>query len=320
MEAYVAYCIDNKILDESSSGGIFTLISNCIIDKGGVVYGASFNDKLEVVHTRVDKKEDLYKLRGSKYVQSLLRDSYKNTLQDLENDKYVLYTGTPCQIAGLKEFLKKDYEKLYTQDIICHGVPITKVWNMYKFYLNKKYNSELKKISFRDKSKGWQSYLIKLDFENGKIVKERFQDNLYMKAFLNNLILRKSCYNCKYKNKERMSDITLADFWGVTNVCPEMYNESGTSLVIIYSRKGQELLDTIKKEIRFKCIDLDEAIKYNPAMIKSVDYNKYKDNFLEELKKNDFKKTVNKFIPKKMNNTVFKRIPGKIIRVFRRLK
>lgn len=312
METYVAYCIDNKVLNESSSGGIFTLISNSILDKNGVIYGASFNDKLEIVHTRIDKKEDLFKLRGSKYVQSLLRDSYKNALNDLNNGKYVLYTGTPCQIVGLKKFLKKDYEKLFTQDIVCHGVPIVKTWNEYKKYINNKYNSSLKKISFRDKSKGWENFKVRIELENGKIIKESFHDNIYMKAFLWNIDLRNSCYNCKHKTKERVSDITLADFWGIKNVCPEMYNLNGTSLVVVHSKKGQELFNSIKNEVKFKQVDLNETVKYNSSMIKSSEYNKNRNAFLEEIKKNNFEKTVKKYIPK---TSIKSRIMKKIIRI-----
>lgn len=318
MKAYASYCKDKAIIEESSSGGIFTLIANCILDKNGVIYGAAFNDKLEVVHTRIDTKENLYKLKGSKYVQSLLRESYKNTLNDLNEGKYVLFTGTPCQIAGLKNFLKKDYKKLYTQDIVCHGVPIIKAWNAYKSYLNKEFNSKLKQISFRNKSKGWENYLVKLELENGKTIKEPFQDNIYMKAFLKNIDLRNSCYNCKYKTKERTSDITLADFWGIKNVCTEMYNSNGTSLMIIQSKKGQELFNSIKDSVIYKNVDLEEAIKFNSAMTKSVEYNKNKKMFFEEIKKNDFEYAVRKYIHKESKKIKIKRILKKIIIFVRR--
>lgn len=319
MDTYAAYCRDKNILRQSSSGGIFTLIANYILEKNGVIYGAAFNENLEVVHTRIDKKENLFKLRESKYVQSLLKDTYKEALQDLNEGKYVLYTGTPCQIAGLKMFLGKDYDKLYTQDIICHGVPTINAWNEYKKYLTNKYKSNIKKFSFRNKSEGWENYSVKIEFENGRKIRETLHKNLYMKAFLKNVDLRESCYHCNYKTKKRISDVTLADFWGVSNVCPEMYNKNGTSLVVIQSEKGKELFNNIKDRIKYKKVDLDKAIVYNSAMIKSVEYNVNRENFFKELDKNNFKTAVNKYIPKMTIKQKTKNFLGKVKRKILRI-
>lgn len=296
MKAYAAYSLDSNIINNSSSGGICTLIANEILDKGGVVYGAMLNENFQVVHTRINNKKEINKIRGSKYVQSLLEDTYLKAKKDLEDGRYVLYTGTPCQIAGLKKFLVQEYEKLYTQDIVCHGVPTITVWEKYIKYLKNKYKSTLINIEFRNKLKGWESYQIKLEFESGKVVYENFKDNIYMKAFLKNICLRESCYKCKYKTIDRVSDITLADFWGVRNVCPEMYNKHGTSLVVIQNDKGEQLFTSIENKVTKKEVDINEAIKYNSAMIQSVVPKGNKKKFIELLENRDFNYAVKKSI------------------------
>jgi len=319
MKAYAAYSLDSNIIKNSSSGGICTLIANEILLKDGVVYGAALNEDLQVVHTRIDNNKDINRIRGSKYVQSLLEDTYIKAKKDLEEGRYVLYTGTPCQIAGLKKFLVQDYERLYTQDLVCHGVPTITVWEKYKEYLKNKYESELINIEFRNKSKGWELFQIKLEFKSGEIVYENFRDNIYMKAFLKNICLRGSCYKCKFKTIDRVSDITLADFWGIKNVCPEMYNKNGTSLVIIQNDKGEQLFTSIENKITKKEVDINETIKYNSAMVQSVAPKGNKKKFVELLENRDFNYAVKKSISK---DKLFKKIiklKGKIKGLLKRI-
>lgn len=321
MKAYAAYSLESNIIMNSSSGGICTLIANEILSKGGVVYGATLNEDLQVVHIRVDNNKDINRIRGSKYVQSLVEDTYIKAKKDLENGRYVLYTGTPCQIAGLKKFLVQDYERLYTQDLVCHGIPTIIVWKKYKEYLKNKYESKLINIEFRNKSKGWELFQIKLEFESGKVVYENFRDNIYMKAFLKNICLRESCYKCKYKTIDRVSDITLADFWGIKNVCPEMYNKNGTSLVMIQSKKGQEIFDLILKKIKYKEVNINEVLKYNSAMIKSVPVNENKEKFFKILEIKDFKKAIDICIPKERRITrIIRKFKGMVKALLLKIK
>ena len=296
-KAYAAYCKNEEIRKNSSSGGIFTLIATQIIDEGGVVFGASFDENFNIKHIKIEEKEGLQKLRGSKYVQSNIGETFKQAKKYLEDNRKVLFTGTPCQIEGFRCYLQKEYENLYLQDIICHGVPSPKVWNKYKEYRKNKDKEEPKKINFRNKKDGWSRYCLLFDYKSREYKNTPSKD-LYLQMFLQDLSLRDSCYDCKFKKFNRLSDITLADFWGIDNILPEMNDNKGTSLLIINSTKGQKLFDKIKEETIFKEVNLKEAIKYNPSMIHSVKYNAKRDSFFEELDNTSFDKIAKKYLKK----------------------
>lgn len=314
-KAYACINKDEKIRMQSTSGGIFTLIAKAIINKGGVVFGASFNSEFGVYHTYSEKIGELEKFRGSKYLQSDIGNTYKKAKEFLDDGRYVLFTGTPCQIEGLINFLGKEYEKLYLQDIICHGVPSPKVWKEYKEYRENKANSNLKNISFRSKeAEGWNKYHINMKFEDNKNYDSLHNDDVYMKAFLSHLSLRESCTDCKFKKKNRLSDITLADFWGIKNVKPEMNDEKGTSMVIVNSEKGQALMNEIKDDMTCEEVDFDLAIKGNPSFTKVSEKNVKSDQFFEKLGRNDFEQLVNKYMPKVKMSEKIKRKIKKIIK------
>lgn len=306
--AYACINKDEKVRNLSSSGGIFTVLAEEILKNDGVIFGATFDEEYNVVHEYIEKKEDLEKLRGSKYVQSSINDTYKRTKEFLENNRYVLFTGTPCQIEGLKKYLQKDYKKLYTQDIICHGVPSPKVWKKYLEYRKNKDKQKPQNISFRNKDNGWKLFNTKFEYSKFEY-KQNQNEDIYMQAFLKNTSLRNSCYNCSFKKKNRVSDITLADFWGIENVLPEMDDNKGTSLVIVNSNKGEEFFEKIKNNINYKEVDLDEAIKYNKSMIESVKQDKNRKKFFENLDKMKFDKLVKKYTYKR---GIIKRIYSKI--------
>ncbi|MFR1757493.1 MAG: Coenzyme F420 hydrogenase/dehydrogenase, beta subunit C-terminal domain, partial [Thomasclavelia spiroformis] len=258
-KAYACYNKDDEIRKESSSGGIFTLLASYIIKRGGVVYGAAFNNKFEVEHIQVSTIDDLSKLRGSKYVQSKLGNTYSEIKKLLSQEKLVYFSGTPCQVDGLLSFLNKKYDNLICQDIICHGVPSPKLW---KYYLRQFKLEDNAKIVFRDKSTGWDSYSFTIN-QNNKYSQLASQND-YMKVFLKDLCLRPSCYDCHSKSLHRNSDITLGDFWGIKEIYSEMYDENkGTSLVFINSDKGKNIFNKILNEIKFKYVDIDKASLYN---------------------------------------------------------
>lgn len=311
-----AYACINKNTQErleSSSGGVFSLIAEKILNKNGVVFGASFDNEYNVEHIYIDKKEELYKLRGSKYVQSKIGNSYKKVKEFLEKDLYVLFTGTPCQIEGLLKYLQKDYEKLYTQDIICHGVPSPKVWQKYLEYRYKKDKNKPKRIYFRNKDDGWTLFNMKFCYDKF-YYKQNQKRDLFMQAFLKNTILRDSCYNCRFKKMNRLSDITLADFWGIKNVIPEMYDNKGTSLVIINSIKGNNLFSEIKNNMKIKEVSVDEGIKFNSAMISSVKKDVKREEFFQNLETMSFDKLVKKYTTK---SSIIKRVTNKILRILK---
>ena len=265
---YAAINIDQAVRDESSSGGIFTLLAEETINKGGVVFGASFNEKWEVEHIFVDNANDLGRLRGSKYVQSNIGGSYSMAEKFLKECKEVLFSGTPCQIAGLKRFLRKEYKNLKTVDFVCHGTPSPLVWKKYLdevCHANKIGN--ITDIQFRNKAEGWKKFSLQIKYVNhdGKemILRETLDDNIFMKCFLSNLCLRPSCYQCPARSGKSNSDITLGDLWGAEYICSEIDDDHGISLVMV--RKEQELPQCNKIVIPY-----NEVLKYNPSISTDV--------------------------------------------------
>lgn len=293
--AYACMNNDEIIRLNSSSGGIFSLLAERVIEKGGVVFGATFNNKFEVEHAYIESEEELFKLRGSKYVQSKIGKAYKQAKDFLNLSREVLFTGTPCQISGLKAFLGRHYANLTCVDIICHGVPSPNVWNKYINYKEKQFSSQIQKISFRRKNEGWKQYSVSFLFENNTEYLQNYRKDPYMIAFLKNISLRPSCYFCQFKSINRISDITLADFWGIHNILPEMDDDKGTSLVFANSKVGQEALEKIRDKTVCKKVNINEAIKFNPSAVKSVNYNSNRENFFGELNKLSFDRLVNKF-------------------------
>lgn len=310
-----AYAVINKneeIRKESSSGGVFTLIAEYVLSNDGVVFGAAFDEDFNVKHILVYSYDDLNKLRGSKYLQSTIGDTYEQVKKLLDNNKMVYYTGTPCQIEGLLKYLKKGYSNLITQDIICHGVPSPRVWKDYLVFIS---NSKPKGVSFREKSNGWQNYNVNILFENGFEYNCPSSQDSYMKSFLKDYILRPSCYNCSFKDKIRSSDFTLADFWGIDNILPQMNDNRGTSLVFLNSKKSQEIFYKIKDKANFQEVGLDEAIKYNPAAVQSAKKPKGRDEFVRKINSSNFDKVVKKYCDPKL----LIRVKQKLKRIAKRL-
>ena len=294
VKAYAAYAKNEEIRNQSSSGGIFTLLAEYIIKQGGVVFGAQFDETFNVEHSYVDNISDLNKFRGSKYIQSDIRETYKKVKEFLENNRKILFTGTPCQIEGLKSFLNKEYENLYTQDIICHGVPSPLVWEKYKKYRKEKDEREPNIINFRDKTKGWKKYNLTFEYTDKKYSVDKGQD-LFMKAFLKNTCLRESCYSCAFKKENKVSDITLGDYWGIQNVHPEMDDDKGVSAVIANSLRGQELFEAIKENLVWKETEYEYIKKYNPSLVESPKMDPNRESFFENLEKISFDELVKKY-------------------------
>ncbi len=301
-----AYACINKS-DEtrkfSSSGGIFSLLAEHIISQDGVVFGAAFDNDLNVCHMGIRDIDELKKLQGSKYVQSKIGDTYKQAREYLEAGKKVLFSGTPCQISGLLTFLGKDYENLVCQDIVCHGVPSPLVWKEYLKFVENQIGAKAKKVTFRDKSYGWKRYFVRLDFDKEKKYTQPFNRNLFMKGFLENLYLRPSCYDCHSKSVERQSDITLADFWGIEKIHPEFFDNKGTSLVLENSEKGRQLINAISSKMHHKKVDIDSALKFNPSAYRSACIPKNRKRFMKLLCAVSFKKA----IKRNVNNKFIKR-------------
>lgn len=269
-ECYVGYSEDENLRMDSSSGGIFSEIAKWILNNDGIVYGAALDSENHLKHVGISDASDLDKLRGSKYVQSDIGCSYYLVKKNLENGKMVLFSGTPCQIAGLHSFLGKKYDNLYLVDLLCHGVPSPLVWDIYTNEIEEKYGAKISNTSFRDKKRGWNDYQVKMQLVNGTLIEEVFKENNYMKLFLKNICLRPSCYECRFKNVVRVSNITLGDAWGIENIYPDMFDNKGTSIIISHDVKGQEILDAIRNRVVIKRCELDKVLPSNADSRKSV--------------------------------------------------
>ena len=315
ISAFAAYTKNEEIRLNSSSGGLFTEIATYVINNGGAVFGAAFNEDFSVSHQSATTVEELAKFRGSKYVQSTIGNTYNEVKSILKEGKLVLFTGTPCQIGGLYSYLNKDYDNLITQDIICHGAPSPMVWKKYKEYQENKNGSKLQSVQFRNKDTGWKTYSVVFSFENGSKCMQKSENDMYIRSFISNLCLRPSCYDCSFKTAIRQSDITLADFWGIENVIPEMDNDKGNSLLLINSQKGKALFEKIKDNITYKEADLNEALKYNSAATQSVQKPQNRDLFISTIKKEGFEKIQDKFFKKTMLTKIKIKIKNFIKRI-----
>ena len=258
-ETYAVYNKNNDERKNSTSGGIFPLLAKEIIKNDGCVYGACYDENMQVIHKKARTLEECEKFKGSKYVRSNFEGIYKSIQKDLTEGKQVLFTGTPCESDGLRKFLNKEYENLLICDIICHSNPSPKMFKKYISYLEKRYNSKVININFRDKTKSWHKPNIVVSFENGKKVK----DEMFYDLFSTGVISRLSCYNCKYTSMKRNSDMTIGDFWGIEKIKPQIDDDKGISVVIIHSKKGKKAFINIQKEVKFYKVATEDSIKYN---------------------------------------------------------
>lgn len=266
----------------SSSGGMFTLLAESIIDNGGVVFGGAFNENWEVEHIYIENKEELCKLRGSKYVQSYIGENYKQARAFLNAGRKVLFSGTPCQIAGLKRFLRKDYKNLKTVDFVCHGTPSPMVWRKYLEEISLEHNvAKITDIQFRDKTKGWKEFSLSIKYVDKEgiqnVFKETLNENIFMRCFLSDLCLRPSCYACPARSGRSNSDITLADLWGAEHICPDLDDDKGISLLLLRNK------DFKPHGFEYQEIKYALALKYNPAIESNVGMPKKRKKFFKSM-------------------------------------
>lgn len=250
-EIYAAWSLNNEIREKSSSGGVFSHLAKYILSKGGVIFGAGYDNNFNVIHKYVDTEDDYLSLIGSKYVQSFIGNSYQIVLKYLVKERDVLFVGTPCQVAGLMHYLSDiDITHLYTVDLVCHGVSSPMVFNDFKNYMENKYNSPITNICFRDKQLGWKEFSLSMYFRNGNREYKKLKESPFLNFFLSNMILRESCYQCPYANLHRQGDITLCDFWGYhPHFIKEHDDDKGISGIIVNSLKGKKLLHNITKKL-----------------------------------------------------------------------
>lgn len=284
---------DKNIQLSSSSGGVFSVLGEYFIKSGGVVYGVAFNDNLKVCHIRANNLNDLEKLKSSKYIQSNISGCFQSVKSDLDNNKKVLFSGTGCQIQGLKDYLKKDYENLLLVDIVCHGVPSQKIFDDYISYMEKLFGAKANSVNFRSKKIYNETKAVNISFSNGKSYLEYPDLDAHINIFANNLSLRPSCFNCKYANTNRPSDITIGDFWKAKEKIPKFNDKKGVSIVIVNTDKGINIFNSIKEKLFYMETKLEKSLQPNliaPSK-KPQNYNK----FWQEYFNNGYKSAFQKF-------------------------
>lgn len=308
LEVYAAKNKDESIRMQSSSGGIFTLLAEKVIQEGGVVFGAAFDVNWEVMHTYAETMEGLVDFRGSKYMQSRIGTAYQDAEYFLKQGRKVLFSGSPCQIKGLKLFLRKNYDNLIAVDFICHGVPSPKVWREYlKETIARKSGKNsvlpypipckigIDTVDFRSKSTGWKKYSFALTLsetsvegvKNTVLLSSVFSENPFMRAFLADLILRPSCYSCPSKSGRSGSDLTIADYWAIPQVAPEFDDDKGVSLVLVQTEKGKSFYQSLKEKTTFIVTSYQEAQGANGGFKEKTPMHPKRSRFFTEFAQSD---------------------------------
>ena len=303
-ECYCAYLLDNEKRMQSTSGGVFSGLAEKIILDGGIVFGAAYDTDLNVSQIAVDNLNDLQKLKGSKYVESYTGDSFKQVKLFLDKGRSVLYSGTPCMIAGLKTFLGKTYENLITVDIICHGVPSRKLFRKYLEWLGKKYRGKIIYYGFRDKDVGGWSCGGKAKTKT-KTKTIAGSCDPYYASFLRGETYRESCYTCPFANTQRIGDITLGDFWGVERFYPEIDRTKGVSCVIVNSCKGQAFFDSVKEQLNTRRTNIESILFQNDNLKFPTQRSSMRNFLYDDIDASQIKSVFSKF---KYNKSLMFRI------------
>lgn len=299
--AYAMKNCDENVRKRSTSGGIFSLLAEYVLDRGGIIWGAAYESDFSVRHIVVSDRKELSLLQGAKYVQSVIGTSFQEVKRELQKGRIVLFSGTPCQCAGLKSFLGKAYENLITVDMVCHGVPSPKAWQAYIDYRSQKENAGNRpvKINMRSKASGWShyGYSTEFDYGNSKISRIQNSRDLFMKAFIGNICLRSSCSDCIAKGVDRCTDFTLGDYWGIWNQHPEFDDNKGTSVVFVHSQKGREILNQVRENTVWLEVDIKAAYRENGSVVNSSAMHTARGDFLAGVTAENFEEIVSRYFP-----------------------
>lgn len=301
VDSYVLRTKADDILMNSTSGGFVTPLAEYVLEHNGILCAAAYDKDFTVKHIMLEsaEKEKLENIRGSKYVQSDLKDCFKRIKNYLEMGVKVCFIGTTCQVTGLKSFLQKDYEGLITVDLVCHGVPSPKLWNKYIDYQKNKYCSEIREISFRNKTYGYHSGTMKIRFSNGKTYYGSARVDYMLKSFFKEIASRPSCYQCGFKTINRCSDYTIYDCWHAAQLVKDLHDDDqGYTNVIVQSEKGKKLLTQIQNQYEMYPADTEKAIELDGIMVKkSATPHPKRNDFYKEIDKKQLPEQICEFIP-----------------------
>ena len=292
----------------SRSGGIFTALSDHVLSNGGVIYGCVLTDDFNAVHIRADNVKERNRMRGSKYIQSKLGDTFKNVKADLDAQRSVLFSGTSCQVAGLKKYLRKEYDNLFCVDIVCHGVPNKKVWDEYLCWQEQKNHSKVTSVDLRNKTDfGWHDHVETLYLVNGKSTSSR----VFKELFYGHAVLRPSCYECPYKSVMHPGDITIADYWGIEKAAPKFDDNKGVSLVLLNNEVGEKVFE--KEKLVWRQTKLEDSLQ--PPLKAPFPKPENREQFWYDFKNKSFEYTAQKYGGIGMKNnakTFFQKVKKKI--------
>lgn len=283
--AYAVWNLNDKIRNASSSGGAFGILAAYMLERGGSVWGAAYQENCQVEHIKIEKIENLPLLQHSKYVQSKIGMTYKAIESDLKQGRSVLFSGCPCQVAGLYGYLGKEYEHLLTCELLCHGVPSEGVYQTYIDEMEKKYRSKIKNIDFRYKVNG-KTENLKIEFENGSqyVPNEKTTYDPFFFSYMMNLALRESCHQCRFTNREnRTADFIIGDFWGLDEKALKHAPDEHASLVLLNSDKARTIFEQLKDKMYWVERTVDSAIALNSTLGGEISKpNRYRKAFLQE--------------------------------------
>lgn len=296
--AYIVQNNDPTVLRESTAGGAFTAIAKYILHNQGVVFGVTLGPNLAAQHISVEKESELFQFRNSKYVQSAVGESYRKVKNFLDQGRYVCFSGTPCQVEGLKSYLKKDYENLVTVDVVCRAVPSPMIFRKYLEYQEKVLADNIKTVRFRDKYYGYKySTMNVITDKNGGNYHQGVESDPWLRAFFSNICDRPSCHSCHFRKQYRVSDFTIWDCFNVNRFSKELDNDNGATRVLVHTEKGRKIFDEIKND--FVCIQvrLEDAVAGVKEMKESVAPNEAREEFFLDAKKMSGDQLFEKYFP-----------------------
>lgn len=291
--AFAAKSENDPMRMRSSSGGVFYELADQMLRDGGYVCGAVFDDEFHVKHILSNAKEDILRMMGSKYAQSDVGYCYREIKEELNAGEKVLFSGCPCQVAGLRTFLGKEYPNLLLVELICHGIPSDHMLQTYIHMQEKKYGAKLKRMEFRNKAKGWHNSSVRMEFENHRIYSIPYTADAYTIGFLRNITLKSSCYDCHFRNFTAGSDITLGDFWGAEVELPEDDN-NGISAILVNSGKGMDIID--RCNLALTPANVETVIKYNKNLLCSAALSPQRSLFYASADTNGLEKAIRRYL------------------------
>ena len=304
---YAVKHMEQSIREQSTSGGMFTALSDWVLRQGGVIYGAAFDEAFAVSHIAANDALVRDRMRGSKYVQSSLGDVFAHIKSDLKEDRYVLFTGTPCQVDGLRNFIGKSHDKLFLVDIVCYGTPSPLLFREYIRFIREKYQTDIRWYTFRNKKASWRTGKSHIDLANDKIVSKE-KTEIFDRLFWSGNIIRTSCYTCPYTKPIRISDITIGDCWGVEKILPEFEDAYGVSLCLVNTMQGERIFDAISRKLEY--VDISYSKHWQqPRMQSPTERPVGREKFWEDYHTKGFL-----YVARKYTHWNFMRIAIRIIR------